>query len=131
MSLKLNTKVAFQGLMALLVFVASLILSQQSMAYPVSGKMIPVEQITAPMAVSADEQTDCIIKPHGDHVDIHVRALTKIKGRSLVNKGNNIAQALQSQQRVPVVITNTPIYINWSGIVRPDYYLFLFRYTLF
>ncbi len=130
MSSKLNTKVAFQGLMALLVFVASLILSQQSMATPVSGKMIPAE-ITAQVAVSADEQTDCIIKPHGDHVDIHVRALTKIKGRSLVNKGNNIAQALQSQQRVPVIITDTPIYINWSGIIRPDYYLFLFRYTLF
>jgi len=130
MSSKLNTKVAFQGLMALLVFVASLILSQQSIAATVSGKMIPAE-ITAQVAVSADEQPDCIIKPHGDHVDVHVRALTKIKGRSLVDKDNNIAQALQSQQRVPVIITDTPIYFNWSGIIRPDYYLFLFRYTLF
>jgi hypothetical protein len=131
MSSKLNTKVAFQGLMALLVFVASLILSQQSMASPVSVKIIPVEQITAQIAVSAEAQPDCIIKPHGDHVDIHVRAITKIKGRSLVDKDNNITQALQSQQRVPVIIADTPIYINWSGIVRPDYYLFLFRYTLF
>lgn len=127
---KFTTKTVFQGFLALLVLVASIILPQQTASSAPSPQFILSEQPTSHSIFSADDQEKPVAEPFDGNVDFHARVLAKIKIKSLAKK-THATQAQGDLQWLPEFTTNTPSFSTPASITRPAYYLFLFRYTLF
>lgn len=127
---KFTTKAVFQGFMALLVLVASLILPQQTVSSEPFSQLILSEQPTSHSIFSADDEGKPVAEPFDGNVDFHGRILTKLKIKSPAKKAQT-SPAQDDRQWLPEFTTNTPSFSKPGSITRPAYYLFLFRYTLF
>lgn len=132
MSFKLNTRNISQGFIILLVLVSSLIVIPDTYASSGSTKMMLTAKPTFHSTFLADKHSSgTVVEPSQGYRDLHAHIFQiKLKFKVLIRKDYTPPTPYNPlwASAIPAI---TPLFSGWSGITKPAYYVFLFRYTLF
>ena len=129
MRVKLNTKMRFLRWTISLVFVITCIFSN-SIAFPNAEALKTIKSLFSDDGQVSNDVSSTFIENSSEHQrDFHARLHSKFKIKCLTKKAN-AGHALNIYPAVSLT-ADIPSFSRQANIAKPDYYLFLFRYTLF
>ncbi len=124
----LHTRMRLSRLMSFLLLIAAFIfIPGQGIYSQYSGLLVHPGTIHYQQAA---EDSRSIVDISTGHSDVHARILSKTKIKSTAKKISAF-QTSAGLYTCTALFSSIPLLKAFSGITKPAYYLFLFRYTLF